>query len=134
MLTAQVKILSITVHVAFSTAYAFAHHPENFPKWAAGLSKSLHKTAKGWEADTPQGKAYVRFSDENPYGVLDHWVSFPGKPDIHIPLRMIPNGQGTEVELVLFRQPDMTDAQFAHDAELVMADLKALKRLLEGGK
>ena len=31
----------------------------------------------------------------------------------------------------LFRQPDMDDAMFARDAELVNADLQALKHYLE---
>lgn len=127
----QARILHTTIAVPFDQAYAFAHIPENFPTWAAGMSSALHKTDEGWIADTPAGKAHVRFSDPNPYGVLDHWVTIEGKPEISIPLRMIANGEGTEVELMLFRQPDMSDADFARDAEMVTRDLAALKRLLE---
>jgi hypothetical protein len=93
---------------------------------------SLRQTAKGWVAETPTGEAMVRFTDPNPYGVLDHWVAFDGKPEIYIPLRMIANRNGTEAELVLFRQPEMSDAEFASDAALVEKDLATLKRLLEG--
>jgi hypothetical protein len=35
------------------------------------------------------------------------------------------------VQLVLFRQPGMTDADFKRDARMVKGDLGALKTLLE---
>ena len=129
--THQVRILHITIDVPLATAYAYAQQPGNFPKWAAGLSRSLRHTEKGWVADTPAGEAVVRFSDPNAYGVLDHRVTIEGKPEVYIPLRMIANGDGTEVELVLFRQPEMSDADFERDRGLIEKDLAALKRLLE---
>jgi len=46
-------------------------------------------------------------------------------------MRVMPNGEGSEVMLVLFRQPEMDDAAFARDAELMQNDLRALKALLE---
>ncbi|MGF7150646.1 hypothetical protein FHS96_004304 [Sphingomonas zeicaulis] len=131
MTTLQVRTLGTTIVVPLERAYAFASQPLNFPKWAAGLSQSLHDTDEGWVADTPAGKAIVRFSDPNPYGVLDHWVRIGDKPEIYIPLRMIANGSGTEVELTLFRQPEMDDDEFERDAASVTADLAALKALLE---
>lgn len=44
---------------------------------------------------------------------------------------MLPNGEGTEVELVLFRLPQMSDAEFEEDATAVGRDLAALKAVLE---
>jgi hypothetical protein len=46
-------------------------------------------------------------------------------------MRVIPDGDGCEVVFTLRRQPGMTDADFSRDAGLVLADLRALKRLLE---
>lgn len=131
MPTQQVRILHATIDVPLAVAYDFARKPDNFPKWAAGLSRTLHQTEQGWVADTPEGEATVRFSDPNPYGVLDHWVLLEGKPEVYIPLRLIANGDGTEVELVLLRQPGMSDADFERDAGLITADLQTLKVLLE---
>ena len=131
MTTDTVRVLHLGIRVSFDEAYAFACRPESFPEWAAGLSKSLHRTAEGWVAQTPEGEAIVDFSEPNPYGVLDHRVRLPGRPIVSIPLRMVPNGQGTEVELMLFRQPGMDDDAFERDAAAVIADLQALKALLE---
>jgi hypothetical protein len=48
---------------------------------------------------------------------------------IYVPLRVIRNGDGAEVQLTLFRQPKMSDALFASDAEWIVHDLLALKAL-----
>jgi hypothetical protein len=55
----------------------------------------------------------------------------PGKPEIYIPLRMIPNGGGIELIFTLFRQPDMDDAAWDRDEALVREDLERLKQRLE---
>ena len=125
------RSLDIMINCPFSEAYNFAHRPENFPKWAAGLSSSLHRDGETWRASTPAGEATIRFSPHNDYGVLDHWVTLPGKPVVYIPLRMIANGAATEVVFTLFRQPDMDDAAFERDAATVVKDLDALKAVLE---
>lgn len=131
MATHHVLTLTTTINAAFDTAYAFASQPLNFPKWATGLSESLHHTARGWVAPTPEGEALVAFSPPNPYGVLDHHVRIDGKPEIYIPLRMVRNGDGVEASLTLFRSPGMDDAAFARDADAVRRDLQALRTLLE---
>ncbi|WP_209437083.1 hypothetical protein [Methylobacterium variabile] len=132
MRTHQVIIVHTTITVPLASALAFAQEPENFSQWAAGLARSLRRTERGWIADTPAGEAVVRFSAPNEHGVLDHWVRVAGRPEIYVPLRMIANGDGTEVELILYRQPEMSDADFEHDAELVRRDLATLKQVLEG--
>ena len=64
-------------------------------------------------------------------GFLDHWVSPKPGLQIYIPMRVIPNGSGCELVFALFRLPDMSDEEFAADAEWVMRDLNSLKNLLE---
>lgn len=61
---------------------------------------------------------------------MDHYVGVGIGLEIYVPLRIIPNGAGAEVLLTLFRQPGMSDAKFAGDAELVARDLLALKALV----
>jgi hypothetical protein len=75
----------------------------------------------------------VSFVPKNEFGVVDHVVaSLTGAGAVDVPLRVVPNGVGSEVMLTLFQQPDMSDAEFASDASLVDADLTRLKNLLEG--
>jgi hypothetical protein len=64
------------------------------------------------------------------FGVMDHYVDVGIGSQIYIPLRIIPNGDGAEVLLTLFRQPGMSDAKFEADAEWVERDLLSLKALV----
>jgi len=111
--------------------YNYVRVPENFPRWASGLGKSLKKMGGEWIAETPEGPVRVRFTERNEFGVLDHWVSPKPGLQIYIPMRVIANGNGCELIFTLFRLPDMTDEKFSADAEWVMRDLTALKNLLE---
>ena len=81
--------------------------------------------------ETPDGPVKIRCVAQNGYGVLDHSVTV--KPGIEIlqPMRVVPNGSGSEVMFTLFQLPDMSDEQCAADAGLVERDLRALKQVLE---
>lgn len=46
-------------------------------------------------------------------------------------MRVIANGEGSEVFFTLIRQPEMSDEKFAQDAKWVEKDLGILKGLLE---
>jgi hypothetical protein len=46
-------------------------------------------------------------------------------------MRILPNDDGSEVILTLYRQADMSDQQFADDAESVQRDLNKRKSLIE---
>lgn len=123
--------LSVSIDRSAAEAYEFLSVPENFPKWASGLGKALRNDGGAWIAETPDGPATVRFSDRNSLGVLDHSVTLPSGTSVYVPLRVVASGDGCELVLTLFRQPGMSDEKFAADAEWVMHDLHAAKRILE---
>jgi hypothetical protein len=124
--------ISIGIACPFDRANAFLSDPANWPAWAAGLGQSLTRSPDGtWTAQTPEGPATVRFTPPNAFGVLDHVVILATGAEVHVPLRVIPNGDGCEVTLNLFRQPGMTHEAFESDAGLVRRDLERLKVLLE---
>ena len=77
------------------------------------------------------GKIKIRFADQNAFGVLDHDVTLPSGVTIHNPMRVMANGEGSEVVFSLFHLPGVSDAKFADDATWVMKDLQTLKRVLE---
>jgi hypothetical protein len=110
----NVRKLKVVIERPAGEAYEFLSAPENFRKWASGV-----------------GDNEVRFSERNSHGVLDHSVKTPQGDEVYVPLRVLPKGRRCELELTLFRQPNMTDERFAADTEWVMRDLLAAKRLLE---
>jgi uncharacterized protein YndB with AHSA1/START domain len=129
----EVRHVSVSITRDFDTVYDFMVKPENLPRWAAGLGKSFRPQADGsWIAEGgPVGSAIVRFVERNHLGVLDHDVTVPTGETVHNPIRVLPNGTGSEVVFTLFRRAGVSQAQFAHDARSVEKDLKTLKRLLE---
>lgn len=128
----QVRKLSVSIRRSAAEAYEFLSRPENFPKWASGLGASLRQSGADWIAETPEGPATVRFTEPNAHGVLDHSVQLPHGGSVYVPLRVVAAGEGCELVLTLFRQPEMSDEKFAADAAWVMRDLRAAKRILEG--
>jgi hypothetical protein len=130
-MTREARALTVRINRSAAEAYEFLSAPENFPKWASGLGASLRRSGDDWVVETPEGPAIVRFSERNAYGVLDHQVRLPRGGTVYVPLRVIASGAGCDLVLTLFRRAEMTDAQFAADAEWVLRDLQAAKRLLE---
>jgi hypothetical protein len=129
--TFESRTLSIRIDRDAQDVYDFVSVPENWPKWATGLG-TLKKGVHGsWIAETPQGQVKVRFTKQNDFGVLDHYVTPEGGAEIYIPMRIIANGKGSEVLFTLFHLPGVSDEKFKEDAEWVMRDLTALKKLLE---
>lgn len=130
--TMEARHVSVTIERSPAEVYDFASDPANLPLWARGLSGSIVRSATGdWVADSPTGKVRVRMAPRNTFGVLDHDVVLESGRSFHVPLRVVPNGTGSEVVFTLLRQPGTTDAQLAADLAAVERDLAALKRLLE---
>ncbi|NUR05595.1 MAG: SRPBCC family protein [Nocardioidaceae bacterium] len=111
--------------------YAYVGEPAHLPEWAAGLSGSIEERDGRWFADSPMGEVEVRFASANPHGVLDHDVTLPDGTVVTNPMRVIPDGEGSEVVFTLRRRPGMTDAELDADAAAVRSDLATLKALLE---
>ena len=82
-----------------------------------------------WRTEGPEGTVSIRFTGHNQFGVMDHYVRMNDGPEIYVPLRVIQNGDGAEVQLTLYQQEGMSDAKFLADAEWVEQDLLTLKLL-----
>jgi len=123
--------ISVSIDRPAAAVYEFASNPENLPKWATGLSGSIARIDGEWIAESPMGRVKIRFVERNGLGVLDHQVTLPSGVTVANPMRVVPNGEGSEVIFTLFRRPEMSDAQFDGDARWVEKDLAALKAVLE---
>lgn len=132
MTTHPAALVTVSIDRPPAEVYAFAGNPENLPRWASGLAGKIANVDGAWVAESPIGKVRIRFADRNPFGVLDHDVTLPSGEVFSNPMRVVPNAGGSELTFTLFRQPGVSDADFAADAKTVERDLKELKRILEG--
>lgn len=129
----QARTLTVSIECHWRVLYERIWRPEFFPEWASGLALcTLRKEGDRWLVQGPEGSVRIRFSDRNPYGVMDHLVEKSNGQRIYVPLRVVPNGDGAEVMLTLVQQPDMDDEKFASDIEWATRDLERLKSLIEG--
>jgi hypothetical protein len=128
------RTYSISIGHEWRALYERIWRPDFFAKWASGLAESdLRKDGDQWLADGPEGPIRIRFTPYNSFGVMDHFVDTAEGPTVYVPLRVVQNGDGAEVMLTLFRQPEMDDQRFAADAKWVNRDLRSLKTLIEHG-
>jgi len=131
MATMESRTLGVRIDRDIRDVYDFVSLPENFPRWATGLGTSIAKVNDAWIAQTPHGPMPVRFTERNAFGVLDHYVGSAPGAEVYIPMRVIPNGSGSELIFTVFRAPGVTDHRFAEDVAWVERDLQVLKALLE---
>ncbi|MFF0445855.1 SRPBCC family protein [Streptomyces sp. NPDC004609] len=112
--------------------YDYASDPANLPEWAQGLGKSINRIDGQWIAESsPMGRVVVAFAQGNEFGVLDHDVTLPSGEVVYNPMRVIADGTGCEVVFTLRRLAWMDDEHFQRDADAVLADLTALKNVME---
>ncbi|MFF1919942.1 SRPBCC family protein [Streptomyces sp. NPDC058221] len=126
--------LHVSVRIARSVedVYAYASDPAHLPAWAQGLGGSIEKIDGQWVAESsPMGRVVVAFAPDNELGVLDHDVTLPSGETVYNPVRVIADGEGSEVVFTLRRRPEMSDEDLRRDAGMVAADLARLKALTE---
>jgi hypothetical protein len=123
--------LSVAIAAPPEKVYAFASEPANFPRWVTSFVHSIQRQGEDWLADTKFGPVTIRFTPQNPFGILDHVASPAPGVEIHVPMRVIANGEESEVLFTLFQQPGQSVEEFARDRAMVERDLATLKCVVE---
>jgi hypothetical protein len=117
----EARELSVSVDRSAAEVYERLSPPGSFQKWSSWIAAAA-------------GPATLRVTERNSRGVLDYAVGLPGGASLYVPLRIVSRGEGCELVLTLFRQPEMSDERFAEQAEWMTRDLRAAKRLVEGAR
>lgn len=123
--------ISLSIKRSYNEVYKFTSNPANLPRWVEGLTGNISQVDGEWVAESTNGKIKVRFTDPNPYGVLDHEMELENGYNFTNVLRVVPNEQGCEIIFTLFRQSDKSKSEFEEDGKMVEADLAKLKNILE---
>lgn len=129
--TGEARTVSVTIERPPQTVYDYVADPATLPLWT--FFESITPAGDGrWTSTGPDGEtAAIAFAPPNEFGVLDQDVEVAPGDVVHVPLRVVPNGPGSEVLFTAFRRPEYTDDDFDADVAVVRADLARLKELLE---
>lgn len=130
----EARHVSVSIERSPEDVYRFASDPRNLPRWASGLGGEIRSVDGRWIADGPLGEVEVRFVERNDLGVLDHDVVPESGPTVRNPMRVLANGDGSEVTFTLFRRPGVSAEKLDEDARWVEKDLRKLKSVLEGDR
>lgn len=125
------RTISCSINCPPSEVLRFVSNPENLPQWVRSFCLSVKKSGDQWQMETPTGWIGIRFVPANEFGVLDHVVTLPDGQAVLNPMRVVANGEGSEIMFTLFQRPGMSGEQLAQDARMVEADLRTLKAVLE---
>jgi hypothetical protein len=125
------RTISVSIRRDPKAVYQFVLNLEYFPRWARSTFQSIRQLNGKWVAETTQSSVTIDLTERNNFGILDHYVKLPSAAVIYAPMRVIKNGDGSEVIFTLFQPVDMSDDKFAEDAKSVEQDLNTLKKLME---
>jgi hypothetical protein len=131
LMASESRHISTHIDRLAQEVYDYASNPSNLPDWAPGLGSSVEVIDGQWIMESPMGRVVVAFAPRNEFGVLDHDVTLPSGETFYNPMRVTVDGAGCEVVFTLRRQAGMSDEDFERDADAVLGDLIALKRVLE---
>lgn len=125
------RTLTASINRSQLDVYHFVSDLKNMPVWATSFAKSIQQEDGIWTLQTDLGPLQIRIVPQNPFGILDHYVSPTPGVDVYVPMRVVPSGGGSEMIFTLFQQMGMSDEQFENDLRMVRQDLDTLKRVME---
>ena len=83
-----------------------------------------------WSFIGPYGKSKVKFNQNKSLGILDHQY-IDEDSSWNIPMRIIPNGDFSEVVIILKKPESLTDFQFNERVEKINKLVTSIKKTLE---
>jgi hypothetical protein len=125
------KTMSTAIKSDPKTVYDFVSNLENLPRWASSTFPTINEVNGEWVVDTQNGRNKVMITEKNNFGILDHHVKLTSGVEVYVPMRVVKNGDGSEVMLTVFQAPEMTEEGYTKDMQTVEKDLDHLKTLIE---
>jgi len=125
------QTIRVSVASPATEVYQFAVNPLNLEHWAAGLCRSVWRDGDEWKIATADGDGTIRFVEDNTQGILDHTVKWESGREVHVAMRVVDAGGGSEISMSVPRSEGTSDEDYALDLEKVERDLHMLKFLVE---
>jgi hypothetical protein len=111
---------------------AFLSDMQNRKTWAPWIRSVAKSSPRDWTLETEAGLMKVHFVEPNSFGVLDHHVTLASGVTVLNAMRVLPNGTGSELVMVLFQSPATSTSEFERDIQAVTDDFARIKQAAEG--
>jgi hypothetical protein len=128
----RAQTISVSINCPVTRVYEFLADPLNLPTWLADIGPDIqHVVDNDWVVEAPAGRFTFRFGPRNKFGVLDFTVFREGDPLVPMPVRVVANGAGTDLIMIVYERPGTSQAIHASEVQWIRSDLSTLKSLLE---
>ena len=127
----RAEVVHVSILAPPRQVIAFLVDAHNWPTWAPWIRSVSRTSEHGWTFATDAGPMRVRFVEHNTLGVLDHEVTLASGVTVLNSMRVVPNGSGSELVMVVFQSPDASNDEFERDIQAVREDLARIKALCE---
>ena len=123
----MIRTRTISIEVNKMVGDTFDSILELFPK----IIPDAKINSDGWWSFIgPYGKSKVKFNQNKSLGILDH-VYVDEESSWQIPMRVISNGDFSEVVIILKKPEQLTDIQFDERVEKINKLATSMKKILE---
>jgi Polyketide cyclase / dehydrase and lipid transport len=127
----RTEVVHISILAPSQEVIAFLSDMNNWKTWAPWIRSVRKSSGRDWTLDTHAGLMKVRFVESNSLGVLDHEVTLASGVAVLNSMRVLANGSGSELVMVLFQSPEASTEEFERDIQAVRDDLARLKKAAE---
>lgn len=128
----RAEVLHTSILASRQDVIAFLSDVRRWRSWAPWARAVERLSESEWTVHTDTGPLKLRFVEPNSLGVLDHVVTVPSGATLLNSMRVLPNGEGSELVMVLFQSPPTSSDEFERDVQAVREDLARIKTAAEG--
>jgi hypothetical protein len=127
----RAEVVHVSILAPRQQVVAFLGDMNNWKTWAPWVRSASRASARDWTLDTEAGPMKVRFVEQNSLGVLDHEVTLASGVTVLNSMRVLANGSGSELVMVVFQSPGASAEEFERDVQAVRDDLARIKKVAE---
>ena len=127
----RAEIIHVSILARPEQVVGFLADVNNWRSWAPWIRTVGKSSARDWTLETDAGTMKMRFVEANSLGVLDHTVTLASGVRVDNSMRVLANGSGSELLMVVLQKPPASSDEFDRDVQAVRDDFARIKKVLE---
>ncbi len=127
----QATAFTIELPVSKQHAFNYIANLDHLPEWAPGFALEMKRDNGALKVTTPMGDMFLRVVADEATGVIDMYANPDEAGTDYLGTRLLtaPDGR-TLYTVTFFRDPGLSDAEFAQHCLAMQRDLENIRRCL----